>query len=361
MTTDTYILYYSAIVMITALAMLILCISIANTETVTKTHRKRFITLFLVIATEAIIEWLGVLLDGNAKLRILHIASKSIELGLAPLVPICFVAAVATKKESSFMRIPFILNLSAILLSQPLRLVFYIDSNGFFHRERFYGIFFITFLLEMAQVCFVTIRNSHRWQNRNAVTMILLLLFICSAMIIQVIDAQIRIDWICAAMVSMLFFFYFQSLIEQSDPLTALLSRRCFETRKDRIDQNTILFSVDVNNFKAINDGFGHAAGDQCLRKVADVLRKTFSHHGLCYRTGGDEFVVIMTKELDKACHLAKKAREGCAAISSSVPGFSGIAIGYAVYTPDQETFAEALAEADTCMYRDKEKTKPQD
>jgi diguanylate cyclase (GGDEF)-like protein len=92
------------------------------------------------------------------------------------------------------------------------------------------------------------------------------------------------------------------------DPLTGLGNRRAFEeamvteiARTRRADSVLSLLVCDLDRFKAINDSHGHLAGDNCLRQVADALRDELRGADVCFRWGGDEFVVVLadTDELE--------------------------------------------------------------
>ena len=60
------------------------------------------------------------------------------------------------------------------------------------------------------------------------------------------------------------------------------------------IDYTTIIIVIDVNSFKQINDTFGHACGDQVLKTFAKIICGTYGQFAYCFRTGGDEFCVIL-------------------------------------------------------------------
>lgn len=86
-----------------------------------------------------------------------------------------------------------------------------------------------------------------------------------------------------------------------TDPLTGVMNRRGFETELNRTLANarrhgrlSALLFVDMNNFKAINDTFGHFAGDEVLCHVAALLRANIRETDILARVGGDEFCVIL-------------------------------------------------------------------
>jgi diguanylate cyclase (GGDEF)-like protein len=84
-----------------------------------------------------------------------------------------------------------------------------------------------------------------------------------------------------------------QKLLDH-DPLTGLANRRALDGILDRarIGGATLLF-FDLNDFKIVNDAYGHQAGDDCLKRFADVLRAHFRADDRIVRYAGDEFVVV--------------------------------------------------------------------
>ena len=85
------------------------------------------------------------------------------------------------------------------------------------------------------------------------------------------------------------------------DPVSGLFNRRYFHERlEEELDrarrQNTTvtLLMIDIDNFKGINDRFGHLAGDMVIRGVGDILKRSVRKFDLCTRFGGEEFAIVM-------------------------------------------------------------------
>lgn len=103
----------------------------------------------------------------------------------------------------------------------------------------------------------------------------------------------------------------------QTDPLTDLPNRRHMIerleaelTRIDRHGGGFALIMVDIDHFKAINDEFGHAAGDMALVETARLLRQNLRAHDLCARWGGEEFLILLTQtDREQAQIVAEKLR----------------------------------------------------
>ena len=144
------------------------------------------------------------------------------------------------------------------------------------------------------------------------------------------------------------------------DMLTGLAARRCWEERATRMLRQThagdvpaSLLLLDVDCFKAINDGHGHAVGDDALVLVGHVLTEVFPAPACGGRLGGDEFVVVAAMPLDEAMRLGERARAQVAA--SPVGGDEQLkctlSCGVAQTGAGINTLGEWLAAADAALY----------
>jgi diguanylate cyclase (GGDEF)-like protein len=149
------------------------------------------------------------------------------------------------------------------------------------------------------------------------------------------------------------------------DPLTGLPNRRLFDDRliqamerARRTERSAALFVVDLDNFKEVNDSYGHRAGDEVLARTSQVLRSTIRAVDTLARCGGDEFNIIandLTSPQDCDC-IADALRAAIASVElpdSSMRMLRG-SVGYAMF-PDEARECDALTElADMRMYKDK-------
>ncbi len=89
----------------------------------------------------------------------------------------------------------------------------------------------------------------------------------------------------------------------EQDPLTGLANRGRFQAAFDGADRAPLgaLVLIDLDGFKQVNDGHGHAAGDECLRRIAQRLATAWPSARLVARLGGDEFAVLVDAEVDPA------------------------------------------------------------
>jgi diguanylate cyclase (GGDEF)-like protein/putative nucleotidyltransferase with HDIG domain len=151
-----------------------------------------------------------------------------------------------------------------------------------------------------------------------------------------------------------------------TDPLTGLPNTRFMFmhltrelARAERLKSEVSLLVMDLNDFKDINDNFGHHIGDRALREVAQVLRAVIRPYDICVRYAGDEFIVVLA-----GCgreEAENKKLELQQAIDRVVfeprPGHRralSISAGAAVFPHDGDSYESLLAKADSRMYRDK-------
>ena len=155
----------------------------------------------------------------------------------------------------------------------------------------------------------------------------------------------------------------------RTDPLTGLSNRRAlFESldvwgrRAGRLDLPLTLLLLDLDDFKHVNDVFGHAAGDAVLRSFSASLREsTRSDQDMLFRLGGDEFVVLMIgTDAEAAQTVAQRVAQRCS--SDCVLDDNGAtmrcSIGAATRQPG-ESMEAWLQRADAAMYAAKPQRRP--
>ena len=144
--------------------------------------------------------------------------------------------------------------------------------------------------------------------------------------------------------------------LARHDALTGLFNRREFETRMQeeqsraqRLGSLCGLLLLDVDHFKAVNDTYGHKAGDELLQTVGVLLRSTLRAHDIVARFGGDEFAVLVT-DTNTEQVLAIAQRIGVQALEQGI----SLSIGGAVWPRDNLDNSSLFAEADAQLYEAK-------
>ena len=151
------------------------------------------------------------------------------------------------------------------------------------------------------------------------------------------------------------------------DDLTGLFNSRQFYRhiaqevdRSNRYFRPLSLILMDIDNFKTLNDTYGHLFGDKILSAIGDVIKSAIRIQDTAYRYAGDEFTIILPEtELEMAISVAERVRQ---AIENDTKSFLGpkpvgvtVSIGVVEYLTD-ETIKSFIHRADSAMYTSKKK-----
>ena len=152
------------------------------------------------------------------------------------------------------------------------------------------------------------------------------------------------------------------------DPLTGLPNRALLEQRLERAAAQTgragssmALLCIDLDGFKAVNDSYGHAAGDMLLREAARRLLRTVRETDTVARVGGDEFIVVLSPESltsDLVECVARRIIDTLADFYDVGEGRQAVvtaSVGISLFPDDGISFDGLLGNADMAMYRVKQ------
>lgn len=157
----------------------------------------------------------------------------------------------------------------------------------------------------------------------------------------------------------------------EKDPLTEVYNRRFIYksfskviTKSKKRNNKINILLIDINNFKKINDTYGHKEGDAVLKIVANTLRANQSKLEIIARWGGDEFLIVspsavcrdQTKMVEQIEFAVKKELGKCPKLTSDL----GISIGVATYPDQAKTLNDLVSIADSDMYKVKQKNQHQ-
>ncbi len=146
------------------------------------------------------------------------------------------------------------------------------------------------------------------------------------------------------------------------DSMTGMFNRRALERRVDELEQQARLTGqpaavivADIDHFKRINDSAGHAVGDTLLVELGASLRRSLRAFDLCYRTGGEEFVVLLPgADVEQAARVAEQLRRAAAKVSNGAWSLT-MSFGVAASSPGRFFRYETIfARADAALYEAK-------
>lgn len=150
---------------------------------------------------------------------------------------------------------------------------------------------------------------------------------------------------------------------KDTDDLTGLMNkgavtREINDFLADETSSKGLMFLLDIDRFKSINDTYGHDVGDSVIREFGAVLRDIFTHGEIVGRFGGDEFIVFIKDTDDKltAENAAHRIIDGAAEQIKLPDGERSISvsIGIATYQGVETNYSEIFKKVDVAMYRSK-------
>ena len=335
-------------------AMLIMAAIVWRSYSVTKKQRTHFCFVFCTVVVIVILELFSTYINGtNPRWRWLNIISHYLGFSLIPLVPVACAGAISDYRHSRWLL--WLLGLHAVLLlfTVPFQIVYSVDANNCYFRCRHYWIFVAVYVAAVAHLAYVTLRLNLEYQNNSPFIAGILVAFLIFSTVLQLLNPKIYITWTCASMLAVIYYVYCTELWLQVDGLTGLLNHGSYLRRMNELPPDCTLVLFDVDKFKEVNDGHGHLFGDASLKWVSKCIRSVYGSSGLCYRIGGDEFAVIVTKsrfdpeekyqEFEKLIRANRVAR----------PGMPGVSLGWSVYRAGMSS-KELVTMADQKMYQNK-------
>jgi diguanylate cyclase (GGDEF)-like protein len=150
--------------------------------------------------------------------------------------------------------------------------------------------------------------------------------------------------------------------LARTDYLTGALNVRAFAerakreiSRSQRYGHPLTVAYIDIDDFKIVNDRFGHSYGDKVLRAVSDCLKSNLRESDCLSRVGGDEFVVLLPETgLDQGQHVLDKFRSVVSNTALARESFVTFSIGAVVFDPPPSDVDELIRAADAVMYESK-------
>jgi diguanylate cyclase (GGDEF)-like protein len=259
-----------------------------------------------------------------------------------------------------------IMNVIMVVVSQYNGMFYCIDSNNIYHRGSYYFVeALLSVLLIMAGIILVII-NRKKLEQKQYYALLLFVVppLICILLQMEFYGYSLTLNGSVLSL--MIAFINIQNCSFSTDYLTGVNTRKRLESylrKKIRKSSQWGTFSsimLDINNFKCINDTFGHDMGDKALKTVADILYECLGVKDFVARYGGDEFWIVLSisekKELEE---IAQKIKQSFRAYNKtgSHPYKLDVSMGYAIYDYNSDMKLEDYQKhIDLLMYQDKKK-----
>lgn len=339
-----------------------MCLLTRLSESLNKKQKRGFLLAFALIACISVLEVITIVVDGAPPgYRWLNILSNYLGFGLTPAVPLCLVYVL--DKKSIIRRIfkaavccegAYLLFLAATL---PYGLVFSVSRENLYARGAYFYIYVAMYYAAMLYLMVATVRTAAAFQNRSRMLIYPLTLFLGAETVIQLALPELHVTWLCVTLLSVLYYIYCSEMWNQLDALTGLLNQNSYLNRTAEMRRSGgVLVVFDVDDFKQINDRYGHLQGDVCLAEIGRCIKKAYARSGYCYRTGGDEFCVLM-ENADREAQCAQEFVRQLEQRRKAVDFLPTVSFGSAPFLG--EDVLAVKNRADREMYRYKKARKP--
>ena len=369
--------YYSANIFLCWMALGVLSLLVYENDRIRHGDKRLLYLTYALIAASALAEYLGVALDGSERFsRSALMFVKCVDYILTPMAGGALVLQMRLRNRWNIV-------MMGLLAFNTLLQVFSgamggwmvtIDAQNHYAHGPLYpvyiGLCLAIVLIVVLQ--FMIYGRSYRRQNRASLYATLVLVFAGIA-IQELSDA--RTSYTALAFGAALLFIHYTEFVSQkmddhlrtqqlqldTDVLTGVYSRRaCSQALRDYdaagpLPVGFAAFTVDINGLKEVNDSLGHEAGDELIRGAAECIGRSFDAGACCYRTGGDEFVVLTTVDREEAANTLRRLEQETRRWHGNTVNSLRVAAGYALAADHEGQSAEMLVkESDKAMYEAK-------
>lgn len=346
---------YTAVIFIAGLTLIITVSDIRTNRLITREDKRAALIACLIITLPMLAEWVSILLDGApAELRSVHVTAKLLELILAPAIGVAVAFAYGDAKHPELALTLVAAHAVFQCLALGFEWVFRVDAENGWQRQELFLIYALVFVLSVAYAFSSVVIGGKAYQIGVDAMLVLTLLLVTAGIWIMLVFPRIRITYLCVALSNLLLYIRHYKIMLQVDAVTGLLNRRCYDVNITDMGSRSVIVLLDIDQFKRVNDTYGHSVGDLCLRSVAQELTAVYGRYGLCYRIGGDEFCVVLHDSLEKLPMLNQLFLARIRRLRERDSRMSGVSMGYAYYDAAASNIRDVIQEADTMLYRNK-------
>jgi diguanylate cyclase (GGDEF)-like protein len=333
--------------------------------------------LLLVYCDAAILVFDSVmwLLDGLAGSAVLYVntAMTVLYIALNPIMCLIWYLYVEyqitmdtghLKKVLLPLCIPAAVNIALTFSSIWTGAIFYFDGENRYHRGSLFLVMALICLFYMAYAWVRAMTKRRRIPRQDFIPISIFMILPFLGGLLQTLFYGISIVWACTTLSILIIFVHIQNHRLHTDYLTGLYNRRHLDRYLHQMfpggsERLLAGLMIDVDDFKNINDKFGHSAGDKALVDTSEILQKTFRKNDFIARYGGDEFVVVVgVREKDDLQRAIDRLQENVAAFNArkSAPYTISLSIGYDCFSDQEDASAkEFIRRLDDLMYKDKQ------
>ncbi len=273
-----------------------------------------------------------------------------------------------SKNIFPYLAIPAVISILLIGLSIFNLGIFYIDESNIYQRGSLFfvnaSLYYLYSLIGYIQI----VRRRSYIRKRDFYSLLSFGIAPAISGILQIIDTSNSFILLGLSLSALIIYMNIQNSKIYEDYLTGLYNRRQLDIHLENsirsldVDNKILLIMMDINDFKKINDTYGHIEGDNALIHTANLLNTAFRADDFISRYAGDEFVVVAKiKNKKSKTKLINRLRKKFKDFNQSnvTPYDINVSLGYDIYNPDLSMGAdEFITHTDHLMYEEKKKAK---
>ncbi len=326
------------------------------------------LTVTLVMLVLEVVSWA---FDGRPGdgYRLLNYASNLVYLWLNPLIPCLWASYIDYAIFGSVRRLrrrlyyshPMVVSTLLVAVQPFWPVLFTVSEANQYARGPAIWVNVASTFAMLVLIIAVAVRNRSRLRDGVVPAIILFISGPAIAVVVQMMVYGALLIWPMMALALVVSYVVLETVTASRDHLTGLSSRlRVEEYVRNLVDSRTGfgLIVIDLDDFKLINDQYGHQSGDEALILFADVLRDVFASQRIVARFGGDEFAVVTASTTEAQLETYRRSmlrRVDALNADANRPYRIRMSFGATVADPSGgDTLETAFSRADACMYADK-------
>ena len=342
------------------IAALFYLLSLLSSGTSLNSDRKMPFIFSIILTVVIILSEAGTILasSGSVSLRSMHIFFNILGFSLSPMIPIAITLIFDRRilTTHKVLLLPTLINIVATVLSPFLKLIFYVDPYNDYIRGKFFFVFIVVYVINYSILVMSTLNIGKKHNYPIKRKMMTLFLFSIIGTSFQLINPSIYSSWHCITLTLFLYFLMMSEFDSSFDTLSGLYNRAALDRVIKGLTKSKTLsiIMLDIDDFKMINDTYGHDYGDTVIQQVAAIIRESFAKHYTCYRFGGDEFAIISEEvNPDKIEYQLRRMTKTLSEKREKGHILPTVSYGYS-FNSGEETmdFNKVLKAADEQMYQ---------
>lgn len=260
-----------------------------------------------------------------------------------------------------YFKVPLFINTVLLIINLKFNIIFSIDKNNFFQNEKFSIIPFLIGTFYYISIYIFLVKHKHTIPNDIYIFISIMYIFPFTASVLELFIPELLLTWGSITTVLIFSYILLQQELFETDPLTGAFNRNFFNSFVSKTNKFTMNLSklgainIDLDEFKSINDTYGHKVGDDVLKNFVLLLNKAFKKKSKIIRMGGDEFIIIIENTSNEEIISHIRFLNIITEVYNSVNKYPiKFSYSYCIYSNDFNDIYDFFDHIDNKMYQNK-------